>query len=288
MQLTRIGSENIDAFSHLFLGVNAPDQEICIGAIEDDEAAGVACYNTISDALMLDYIYVDPEFRRRGIATALLEDFLKEIKELEPIAVHMNFPEKEESLYRFILDRKFMIFRDGTSYRTPVKNVLGSKSFQKLIAKPAKNKVVRLNELTRLEIDLIRDAMDKEGFEANLLDDPTLSDALSLVTLDQKTEKPTACVFCRQTQSEVCIVLLVNFSKDPLQLVDLIGALKDAAEKEDLMEKDLIFVTMDDDMERLPKALISSEDMIVSEGRVISAIRMLNRPDGGESYVLRE
>ena len=77
-ELTSIGEENREAFEALMNGLDISDYEICIGAISDDEAAGVAFYNTVGDALMLDYIYVAPSHRRQGIGRSLVEDFIDE------------------------------------------------------------------------------------------------------------------------------------------------------------------------------------------------------------------
>ncbi len=59
---------------------------------------------------------------------------------------------------------------------------------------------------------------------------------------------------------------------NPACLIDLMGALKDAIEKEKLGDSDLIFVAMDETMERLPKKLIGPRGIMQEEGPVISGV----------------
>ena len=73
MEFTKIVKENRDAFQPLLFGAELSDYAFALGAVEEDEAAGVVLFNYLDDALMLDYIYVSDKVRRRGIGTALVE-----------------------------------------------------------------------------------------------------------------------------------------------------------------------------------------------------------------------
>src|SRR5262249_8645427 len=54
-------------------GEPAKPASICLGAFEDDELAGYLIISRYANAWHVMNIAVDPDFRRRGIATALLE-----------------------------------------------------------------------------------------------------------------------------------------------------------------------------------------------------------------------
>ena len=275
MELTLIDRENLDAFSALMPGKDPSDYEIMIGAIEDDKAAGVALYNTLDDALMLDYIYVSEQFRRRGIGTALLEDFIAEIVEAGPVAVHINYPEIAQDLHGFTLARGFKIFRDGKAFRTPVKALLSAPKLEKLLKNPKKNKVKALSELSRFEKSVLVRSLDAQDMEEGIINDSSLSKELSLVTIDSLNSVPSACILCRQESNQIVILYLVNFLKDPFQLVDLIRELKKRIEELSLTDCDLVFVTMDEDAKKLPETLLGGDELLISSGDVISAIRMI-------------
>ena len=57
----------------MFAGELAKPASICLGAFEEDELAGYLIISRYVDAWHVMNIAVDPDFRRRGIATALLE-----------------------------------------------------------------------------------------------------------------------------------------------------------------------------------------------------------------------
>ena len=274
-ELTGIGSENFDSFSFLMPGHSYLDYDICIGAVEDGEAAGVALYNAVENALMLDYIYVAEKFRRRGIASAILNDFLEEIDDAGAVAVHINFPEFARDIYHFVVAQKFKIFRDGKAYVLPVEKLLNSARLKKLFQNPQKNRVVELSELTRFERSVLIRKLDSQEMEEDIINDSSLSKELSLVTIDAAENVPSACILCRKDRLNIAIIYLVNFSKDPFQLVDLMRVLTDRIKKKDYTDNDLVFVTMDDYMRKLPETLLGGDEILESRGDVISAIRMI-------------
>ena len=275
IELTGIGKENLASFSALMPGKDPDDYEIMIGAVEDNEAAGVALYNTLDDALMLDYIFVPEKFRRRGIGTALLEDFITEIKDAGPVAIHINYPEIAQDIYHFTVARGFKIFRDGMAYRTPVKALLEAPKLAKLLKNPRKNTVKRLSDLSRFERSVLIRSLDAQDMEEGIINDSSLSEELSLVTIDSVNSVPSACILCRQEMKSIVILYLVNFLKDPFQLVDLIRTLKDRIEEAGLTDNDLVFVTMDSKAKKLPETLLGGDELLISSGDVISAIRMI-------------
>ena len=274
-ELTRIGSKNAEAFAFLMPGHNHKDYAMCIGAIEEDEAAGVALYNTIGDALMLDYMFVAEKFRRRGIGTALLEEFLTETEDAGAVAVHVNFPESSEDIYNFFLSRGFRMFRDGKAYNTPVSALVNSSRLNKLMTNPQKNMVRGLDELSGFERSVLIRSLDAQDMDEHIIDDTSLSKELSLVTIDRNSALPSACVLCKKGIDHIAIIYMVNFTKDPFQLVDLLRVLRYRAVDMGLLDHELIFVTMDDDMYRLPEKLLGGDELLVSGGDVISAIRMI-------------
>ncbi|MBQ7507427.1 MAG: GNAT family N-acetyltransferase, partial [Lachnospiraceae bacterium] len=151
MELTGIGSENEAAFRHLMPGMDIRDYRVAVGAIEEGHAAGVALYNDLDEALMLDYIFVAEEYRRRGIGTALIEEFLEEIKDFGAAALHVNYPEKEKALHSFFSSLDFLLYRDGDSYRISLKKLLKSDRLNHLLKAEPKHLVCPVREPSKAE-----------------------------------------------------------------------------------------------------------------------------------------
>ena len=81
-------------------------------------------------------------------------------------------------------------------------------------------------------------------------------------------------VLCRINEDTVVISYLINFSDNPRILLSLLIALRERFIEKELTEYDLIFVTMTEDMVKLPEKLLESKELIKEEGNVVSGIRM--------------
>lgn len=272
MILTGIGPENVSAFEPLMDGVFLPDFAFAAGAVEDDEAVGVALFNELGDALMIDYIYVSEKFRRKGIGTALVKETVNMVGNGRQIPVHVNFPDRADVLREFFFSLGFRLYRDGRSYHALAASFLESASFQKLISAEPKNRVMRVSTLTKKEIQVLKNCMEGEDLDPAALDDDMLSGKLSLVTMNSATAKPTACILAEQKEKWVTILYLVNFSHDPKQIVDIFRAFKDAIVREKLEDCELRYVAMNEQTEVLAGKLAEAKSHIHFDSKVISAL----------------
>ncbi len=276
MELTGIGKENEAAFAPLMGGERSADYALCVGAIEDGEAAGVALFSELGGSLILDYIYVSGQFRRRGIATLMIEETLKALEAAEFVALHVNYPESAGDIHGLIYSLGFKTFRDGVAYRTKVSDFLESDVTKKLLGGLPKDRVVKVSDLTKQEKNLLRKALKAHELDPHVIDDRTFSKELSLANFDPKDGSPAGLILCRTGQKVVTISYLVNFSDNPVKLKELLKALVRVGEKQGIEDHELVFLTMNDDMVKLPEKLLSSKDLLHREGFVISGIRMLS------------
>jgi [ribosomal protein S18]-alanine N-acetyltransferase len=65
----------------MFAGELAKPSSLCLGAFEDDELAGYLVISRYVDAWHVMNIAVAPQFRRRGIATALLQKLFEQTED---------------------------------------------------------------------------------------------------------------------------------------------------------------------------------------------------------------
>ncbi len=274
MELTGIGNENAAAFQKLLPELSLSDYTVAIGAIEDGHAAGVALYNVLADALILDYIFVAEEYRRRGIGEALVLDFLEEIYDSGAAALHVNYPEKEKELHAFFLGLDFLLFRDGTAYRLPVDKLINSKPLKKLLKTPQKHTVIPVNRLSQDELQVLQTAMIGQNLDETVLDDQSLTPELSLASMDEKGT-PAACILAQKKNHEIAVIYLVNTSTNPMQLVDLLRAWRDVLMETVQEEDELVFVTMDNKMKLFVEKLLDNREDLIEDGNVISGIRMI-------------
>lgn len=275
MELTGIGEKNEKAFAPLCNGRRISDYDFAVGAIEDGCAAGVALFDCMGEALMLDYIYVPASFRRRGIASAMVEGFLDEISASPMAALHINYPEKSEELHGFALSLGFKLYRDGEAYRVPARNLLESAALDKMLKGKKAGRAVSISDLTVQDKKHIKAALDKENLDEAIIDDPALSPELSFVVKDPQSGQPAVLLLCEKGEGITALQYLINFTDNVRLTVDAIRELRDAALEQGLEDNDLIFVTMSDDMRKLVTTLVEDKESLTPEGSVISGILII-------------
>ncbi len=273
--LTGIGKENVAAFEPLMFGVSPEDVRLSVGAIVDDQAVGVAMFDFLDDALMLDHIYVAEKYRRSGIASKMIWDTIDALLPAKPSALHVNYPETSEDLDGLFNSLGFKIFRDGKAYRIPAGDILDTPAFKKVTSGQIKHRISKVKDILNKEKQVIWQAFEKAELDADLIENKSLSEDLSLIAFDGESGDPESIVLCQESEKEVSILYLVNFKHDTIALVDIIHALTDAIVEKKGPDCDVLFVTMDEKMETFAKTLVGEEDEFESSGAVISGIRLL-------------
>ena len=276
IKLTGIGDKNIKAFYSLMNGRTISEKNLAVGAIADGKAAGVCIFEITDDILFLDYIYVAEKYRRNGIASAMVNGFLKEVAYAEPAALHVSFPESMQDVLGLIESLHFKLFRDGISYEIDSNAFLNSEAMKKLMKRNLKNKVIRISEMTSMQKKRLRKDLEKENLFADMADDPTLSKDLSIIIFDEK-DKPRSCILAKEHEEEEYVVIhcLVNFGSDSYALMDILNAFsKLVVSKYDGGCK-IYFVTMNEKTEKFVEKLLGNEEVINKLGSVVSGIRLL-------------
>lgn len=271
--ITGIGKENLKAFRPLMPGLSLADYKICVGAIADDTACGVCLFDILGDALMLDYIYVVPDYRRCGVASTMLMAVRKLAIDMGSLPIHVNYPESAKDLHRFFLDKGFLIFRDGTAYKVPAESFLDSNSFKKMIKINGGHKVKSLSELSVTAKNKFKKALYAADVDADIVDDASLSPDISYFAFNEKTGEPGACLLCQKKKNTIVILYMFIFEKDATALTDILRRLSVEVQKSGNARKyEILFVTMDKKVEAFAKKLVDDESMLSREGRTISGI----------------
>ena len=110
MNYILINSDNISDFE----GVLPPDyhtvgKRVSLGAYEDDgKILGSISVRMADDEYELDWLYVVPSYRRRGVAKGLFEEITAFISEMGtmPLTAWFEVSEDDDALYRYFLSLK--------------------------------------------------------------------------------------------------------------------------------------------------------------------------------------
>ena len=274
IKLTGISKENIEAFEPLLFGRRISGSQLAVGAIVDDMAVGAALFDAVDEILMLDYIYVSSEYRRKGIATKMINGLISEISFAEPSAIHVNFPGEAEDLLGLFLSLHFKLFRDGTSFSVSSDAFMQSDVMKKITSQKIRSRIIRVSEMTEKNKKTVRDAFEKADLFPNMAEDPALSKDLSIVSLDEK-DVPRSCLLAMEGEDTVVIHYLVNFRNETAALLEIINAFSKLVEVKYKNGCNIRFVTMDEKMQAFVEKLVDDKELIANSGPVVSGTRTL-------------
>ena len=115
MQITFLTPIDLEKFAHLFpdyLLDELPADALLLGCIEEDPptAAGILMAHIEEMEVIVDWLYVDEPFRRKGGARAMLEILIEEADaygELDGVSI--AFSEEHENMAEFLRSCDFMV-----------------------------------------------------------------------------------------------------------------------------------------------------------------------------------
>ncbi|MBP3719336.1 MAG: GNAT family N-acetyltransferase [Eubacterium sp.] len=141
MALSLLTPLDLDKFSHLFsdsILQDLPADEILLGYIEENPivATGILMAHVEENDMMIDWLYVDEDYRRKGAAREMIEFLIENSEKAEGVyGVSAVFTQEHENMNKMFEDMNFFVsFREGTvGFETTVEDfpmfpVIGEKS----------------------------------------------------------------------------------------------------------------------------------------------------------------
>ncbi len=270
MEFTCITKDNYMFFSPLLCGLRLSGERLFTGAVRDGKPVGVAVFSAYADVLFLDYLYVPKALRRQGIAKALLNASLEEIRKVRDVPVHAGFPDYREDIFGFFKALDYRYLRDGVCFASKLSTWLGSKRLKALISKVKFGDVISMADLAFSEWEELEGAIKKEDIDPQILHQPELDPGISCVEMDVESGLPEACVLIEKRETTLALLLVGNFSHQPEDLLALFSMLLEQLPEELSEDSDLYFVTMDEGMKKLAEKLADDPAEIKILGSVVS------------------
>ena len=265
MILTGIGEKNIGYFSHLMRNDRLMDDHIYIGAIEDDTAAGVAEFSSEGNLLIIENLYVEEQFRRRGIADEMLDKMITSARESGAAGVWVSFVSGDES-NAFFKKKGFVICEDCGFYRISLEELLESKMAQKLFsqvkhAEADKKRVSLLKSLNKAEINKLKNALISAGCSAAAEMIESLSELQHSIIVYKTPEKRnvSAVLIAELMGDEFVIKYLANICGNPKDFAFILELFRNMVTLKNLGDKTLVFCTADQNIESIVSKLAGKE-----------------------------
>ncbi|MCR5093421.1 MAG: GNAT family N-acetyltransferase [Lachnospiraceae bacterium] len=227
VRLTGIGEENRGAFAHL-LPEGLSSETVEMGAIADGKAAGTAAFYAEGGILVLDWLYVRQDLRRKGIGSAILSGILDVVRECGAIALQCTFTDDNSELDGFLAARGAVFADEGEFYRIPVSDFLKSDVFKKFVNKEPDPGTVSLASLSDMQLRAVKNAFVNHGQNADMLEAGAYDPETSFVMTGAAGEELRAVLLTQRKDDLLYIHFLANFTSHPTAMMDLLRALKDA------------------------------------------------------------
>ncbi len=264
MKLTGIWEENREYFSDLLPDVT-DDNAIVIGAIEDDTAVAAAVFSETNSLIYVDYIMVAPQYRRKGIGSALIKEFLSELKEMGADCVNAVIPGELEDVLGMFGSLGFGITEGGRSYITKAENFYSSERVKNLMEKKFSCGIQNIRDLTASDRRKLSEYMDESGTDPIILKDPALEPSLCFASIDDKTLEPHACILCERNEDGITVDYLGSFMNDIEDCLAVLAALFNAAKQAGAENGNVRFVVTEDSKLQFIRKLATDDNAINEE-----------------------
>lgn len=238
MILTRITEENEEYFAHLIPEEILRDADyVKLGALEEDEAVSV-CALGVHDAMAhIHWIYTDPEKRRLGGASFLLDAVMELLKGLALEGIEVDFHAEDDELESFLMEREFLVEEERSLYRVPLEDIVYSPQLESLLARRSgEARICPINDV-RTPAAAIH-FLQEQGFDLALF--RGISKDYSFICLDSKGDM-SGGIFLSETGERDLRINYLFGSGSPQEMVELVGAVIDAVLWNDRVYGDLIF-----------------------------------------------
>ena len=254
MTLTGINRDNLEYFAPFLKNPELSNDELYIGAIEDGKAVAAASFSFDEKILLLNSIYVVPDMRRRGIASAILDEISASAAQAGADGMWTSVA--GDRVYAAFLEKNgFALIEDSELYLIPVSEILDSENTVELfsrikIRQMITDRTVIFNELTDRDIKAIGNKLIKEQLPeaAGMLTggyDPDLS--CVLYTTAEKTEI-SSVIIADSEGDRITIKYFANIAGNPRDLMIILKIFSDELIKKDMREGILSFCVSNEEI----------------------------------------
>lgn len=275
MEITKITDENIEFFLPLLPESMDRERYSLLGLIGDDgEAVAVMALSGTSAMIEIEWLYVDPDQRRRGIGSEFLRLLFESLSgEVEAICV--SYPKDAEGADEFFYSNGFFLTEGDAVWLVPVKNLMELPDIQKM--KKVKEKIPDIEAVTLKKMSgVMRKQFDRfvmeEIGDCELLDscDPTLSIGI----LDTEKMAFKACMLMEKLSESNCQISLLLNRGSGILVGYLIYSFLKLCEKKELSDITLQFAAVNEHVEEFAEAVLSDGDKFF-KGRLMYSVLSL-------------
>ena len=246
MELTSVGESNLEYFLP-FLGDDVKPEWGIIGAVEDDSAIGAIAFEVSDDIAIMKSIFVDENYRRRGVASELLDEAKRAFFD-EGIFNFVVYYDENEGLTAFLEDEGFVCAQSDPVYSYPIDRAMASKKVMRLQEMGISKNVISYGEL---QIDIKQKAygfLEQNGINNSMLSSGSYDDKLSFAYVKDGNIK--GVLLAREEEPDIYLNLLLTDETDSNIASYLLSAFANAIREQMLFGGQLIMAVSNDKLRK--------------------------------------
>ena len=128
----------------------------CLGAAYDSYAVGVIVFSVDRVMSNIEWIYVDENYRRKGVAKRLIESTKKMMDGTEVMGLSAVFFQGNSTLEEFFIGVGFGVFEGDMGYTLSLNDVVSSPKVQKLISRKDSDGIKSVNSMVVKEKEQLK------------------------------------------------------------------------------------------------------------------------------------
>lgn len=269
MKITAIGEKNQDCFA-AFVGTLMPWQQ-ALGLIIDEKAVGAAVFSVDDNYFILDHIYVEEAYRRKGGGTMLLEA-ATDVADTLGVAGFLTYYEEDPTVDAFLTAAGFVRYPLQQQYSFPVSTLLASEKAQKYAGKNTSAGILPGTGITRTNRILLAELLQSKGYDPNVLSEGAFDPDISFFSMKDTTVN--GIFLAKRIERDIVVTIILSVNKKSAIPLALLSAFLKSLDKNNLPAGCRIrFICDNKSIIRLLRQLLSTGDDLRPGKKIVSAFR---------------
>ena len=241
------------------------DNELYIGAIEEEMAVGAGRFSGAEDVLVVDSIFVLPDHRRMGIGRSMLEAVEETASSSGASSVWVGYAGSEEA-DSFLRSMGFALHEDCGFYKVPVTDIVESKMAKDIFLKMKetdddKLRICSFEKLSSSQLNSIKNRLVEMGLaDVDGMISSLSNPANSIAVFKDAAHKEISAVMLLDVIGDyVTIKYLANLGGIPKDLVYILKLFWGMLISRKLTDKMISFCTAESEIKRIIAKFVGGE-----------------------------
>ncbi len=211
MQIVPVTNQNKAGFAGMLIEPTEPEQgtRVRFGITENEDNIGSVVADEDGDLISVESLYIRPEYRRRGLASAALEELARRGKEQDRRFLTAEFLHSRTDLEDFFLSNDFVLTEGDPVYGFLQNRVIHNKVADSKIPYKVKGNCKMLGNLSAGEKEALKKRLCRMGFPEDLLSSRPFHKSLSCCVFND-SGNVDAVMLCSEFGDNIVIELIAG------------------------------------------------------------------------------